>query len=117
MVCVQIGLDGCHRPAQFFPILAVAGIAVGAEPLVRVGLQGGRARADDFPPLAPGVTWGTERAQAPMGSRQLWRLGQGALAGGLAREIHIEDEPACASSIPQPTYLPLFVQWASQQIF
>jgi len=42
--------------------------------------------------------------QAALHGRQISRLGHGALAGGLPRAIHIEDEPMGCFAVPQPAW-------------
>jgi hypothetical protein len=83
---------------------------------MRMRLQDGGAGAHDFPPLAASVPRSTDLTQATRGFRAVRGLGQSALTGGLARAVHIEDQPLAALSIPQPAQLLLFPQWASQQI-
>ena len=57
---LQRGLDSCHCATQFCPLLAVARVAKGPEPLVRVGLQHGGAGTHYFPALASRVARGAE---------------------------------------------------------
>src|SRR5258706_10276903 len=103
-VCLQIGLDRRHCPAQFGPILPVARIAKSAEPLVGMGLQDRSAGAYDFPSLAPGVARGTERTQAPRWRRSIYGFRQGTLAGRLTRAIDVKDEEVVPVSAPQPAW-------------
>jgi len=49
--------------------------------------------------------------------RQISRLGQGGLSGGLSRAIHIEDVVVRSFAVPQPAWLFRTFQRASHQIF
>ena len=57
---LQMGLDSRHCPSQFRPVLAIAGVAKGAEPLMRMHLQGGGAYPHHFPALASRVACSAE---------------------------------------------------------
>jgi hypothetical protein len=57
---LQIGLDRCHCATQFCPKLSEALVAKGAEPLMRMHLEGGGAGTHHFPALASSVAWGAE---------------------------------------------------------
>ncbi len=116
LVALEVAVDGCYRAPQFGPVLAVACVAEGAEPLMGVGLQGGGAGADKFSALTPQVARRTERTQAALGGRPVRRLGQGPLPGCLARPIDIKDEPLRARSIPQASLGFLCGQPAREQI-
>src|SRR6266571_4812879 len=113
---LEVALDGCHRPTQLCPVLAVARVAKGGKPLMGMGLQDGGAGADDFPSLAPSVARGTQRAQAPLGSRPIQCFRQGTLAGRLSRAINVEDEQVVPLSVPQSARLLLLHEGTSQQI-
>src|SRR5207247_6455321 len=108
--------DGPEGLAQFLPVASIAAVANLAEPLVSVGLTDHRAGPDDFPTLAACVASSTDFIQPTKGRWQLFCLGQGALARGLTRAINIEDHPLEALSIPQAPCLPLFREWATEQI-
>src|SRR5258708_17421799 len=82
-----------------------------------MGLQDRGTGTDDFSSLAPCVARGTQRTQAPRWRRPIRGLRQGALAGGLARAIHIEDEEVVPLPVEQPTWMLLFLPRTSQQIF
>ncbi len=114
---LTVALDGSHCTAQFFPKLSVARVGERAEPLRGMRLRDGRAGTDDLPALAPGVAGSTHLTQPPLGCRQLRGFWQGALAGGLARAIDVEDHSLATCSINQPAGLPLFTQRARQPIF
>ena len=58
-----------------------------------MGLADDRARAHDFPALAPGVARGTDLIQPAKGRGQIFGLGQGALPGGFTRPIDVKDHP------------------------
>src|SRR5881227_1307160 len=101
---------------QFCPVLAVARISKSGQPLVCMCLKDGGTGAHDFSALAPAVPRGTQRAQAPRWLRPIRCLGQGPLAGGLARPINVEDEEVVSLSVPQSALLLLFHQRTGQQI-
>src|SRR5205807_688762 len=117
LVRFEVALDRCHCPTQLCPVFTIPRISISAEPLMGMGLQDRSASSHDFPALAPGVAGGTQRTQAPLSSRPIWSLGQGPLAGCLARPINIEDQPLSPCSICQPACLLFFLQRASEQIF
>src|SRR5258708_24646852 len=106
-----------HCPAQFFPVESVARVGERAEPLRGMCLRDGRAGADNFPALAPGVAGSAHLIQSTLGSRQFRDLWQGALAGSLAGAIDVKDHSLFACSINQSSCLPFFVQWAREQVF
>jgi hypothetical protein len=85
-------VNGRHCTAQFLPIVAIAWISERAEPLVAMGLRNNGARAHDFPTLAPSVAGSAERAQASLGRRPVWSLGQSPLASRLSRAINVENQ-------------------------
>src|SRR5258708_35032220 len=82
-----------------------------------MGLQDRGTGTDDFSSLAPCVARGTQRTQAPRWRRPIRGLRQGALAGGLARAIHIEDEEVVPMPVEQPTWMLLFHERTSLQIY
>ena len=82
-----------------------------------MSLQDGGTRSHNFPPFASGVAGGTQGAQAPLWHRPIRCLWQSALAGCLSRAIHIENEEVVPLPIPQSTWMLLFHQRTSQQIF
>ena len=69
------------------------------------------------PLLPPGVAGSTYLTQSSLGCRQFWGLWQGALAGGLACAIDVEDDALSACSINKPAGLLLFAQLARKPIF
>jgi hypothetical protein len=71
---------------------------------------------DDFPTLAPVVPSRTDLIQATLGSRQILRLRQGALASGLTRPIDVEDLPLSTCSVQQFASLLLLSERAREQI-
>jgi hypothetical protein len=97
---LQIGLKSCHCATQFCPVLAVARVAKGAEPLMRMHLEDGGAGTHHFPALASSVAGGAEVSEPALGRWSIRCPGQGALAGRFARAIDVEDDPLLARSIP-----------------
>jgi hypothetical protein len=97
-----VALDHRHRSAQLLPVRAVARVAEGAEPLVRMHLQDRGAGPDDLSTFAPGIARSTEGAQASLGSGPILCLGQSPLTGGFAGAIDVENEPGvpCRSHNP-----------------
>ena len=57
---LQIGVDSCHCPTQFCPVLAIAGVAKGTEPLMRMHLEGSGAGTHHFSALTSHVARGAE---------------------------------------------------------
>jgi hypothetical protein len=111
------GLDGDLCLAQFLALVPIAGVTKAGHPLLRMHLQDGCARANDFPSLASGVAGGTPGTQTPLGSRSIWRLRQRPLPRRFARPIHVEDQPTIPLSIPQSGVLLFGGKTACQQIF
>src|SRR5437879_7531889 len=104
------------RPPQLPAVVAVACPRKRAHPLVGMGLQHGGARSDHFAPFAPKIAGSADLLQPALHGGEIRRAWQSALAGGLSRAIHIEDQGVCSLAIPQPTRLLLFHQRASQEI-
>ena len=117
IVCLHVRLDRRHCAAQLLAVLSVARITKGGKPLVRMSLEHGGARADDFPRLSSGVARGTQRAQATRWRRAIRGLRQGTRARRFSRPINIEDEEVVPLSVPQSARLLLFHQGAREQIF
>jgi len=70
---------------------------------MRMGLQDGGARSNDFSPLAPAVCSRLQRAQATRWRRPILGLWQGTLTGRLAHPIDVENEEVAPLSVPQST--------------
>src|SRR6266566_4462519 len=67
-VCLHVALDRGHCPMQFYSVLTIPGVTKTGEPLMRMGLQDGRAGTYDFPTLAPPCSQAhTGGASAAMG--------------------------------------------------
>src|SRR5256885_17051337 len=75
-----------------------------------MGLQHGGARSDHFAPFAPKIAGSADLLQPALHGGEIRRAWQSALAGGVSRAIHIEDQVVCSLTIPQPTRLFLFHQ-------
>ncbi len=117
VVRLEVALDGRYCPTQLGPVLPVARVSKSGNPLMSMSLQDGGTRSHNFPPFASGVAGGTQGAQAPLWHRSIRCLWQGALAGRLSRAIHIENEEVVPLPVPQSTWMLLFYQRTSQQIF
>jgi len=119
-LCFHIGADGLDRLPQFSEVFAVAcprGPREGAEPLVGVSLENGRARADHFTPLAPCIARSAHLLQPARCGGQLRCAGQSALAGSLSRAINIEHHVASSPPLPQSSSLLLLLQRSGYQVF
>jgi len=68
-------LDGGLRPPPFLAILSVARVAKAGHPLMRMHLQDGCSRANDFSSFASGVARSAEGTQTPLWGRSVRRLG------------------------------------------
>src|SRR6266699_4428949 len=99
-VCLHVALDRGHCPMQFYSVLTIPGVTKTGEPLMRMGLQDGRAGTYDFPTLAPRVARRTQGAQAPRWGRPIHSLRQSTLASCLARAIHVEDKVVALVPVP-----------------
>jgi hypothetical protein len=100
-MCREVPCDRCKTLAQFHAIAPVASVPKTAEPLETMGLTDDRAGPHHLPAFAPGVARSTDLIQPAKGWRQVFGLGQGALAGGLPRPIEIKDHPRISRSIQQ----------------
>src|SRR5947209_4385834 len=109
--------DGFSRTFEFASILAVARPREGAQPLMRMGLQDGSPRAQHFASFAPEIARRADLAHAALRGRQIWRVRQSSLAGGLSRPIHIENLPPGSLPVPQPTRLLRLLQRSGHQVF
>ncbi len=89
----EVARDGRSALSQFLPVAPVASVAKRAEPLEAVGLADDGARPHHLPALAAPVARGTDLIQPAKGRRQVFGLGQGALAGGFTRAINDQRRP------------------------
>src|SRR5579875_1805505 len=116
---LQICADRFHRLPQFSSVIAVARTRrprKRADPLMGMGLEYGGPRPNGFPSLTPEVARSTHLIQSTLCRWQFRGAGQGALASGLSRAIHIEDQPLRSLSVPQPSRFVLLLQRASDQV-
>src|SRR5207302_2553443 len=77
----SVVLYGRDCSPQFCSVFPIAGVSKRAEKLMRMRLQNRRTAPHDFPPLASGVTRGTQGPQAPLWIWPIRRLRQSTLAG------------------------------------
>jgi len=104
-----IALDRCSGSQQFPPVIASAGVAERAQPLVRMRLQDRRSRAGDFSPFASQVAGSCDQLKAAMGQRQVCALGKCPKAHCLFCAIDIHHGPLATLPIPHPT------SWGSER--
>src|SRR6266702_4711411 len=100
----HIGANRLEGPQQLSTVIAVASPRERSQPLMRVGLQQSGPRPEHFAPLASQIARSADLAQSALHGRQISRLGQGSLTGGLSRAIHIEDEVVRSLSVPEPAW-------------
>src|SRR5712692_841934 len=101
--CEKLGGNGAESRGKFPAIIPIPLAPIGADPLARVHLESGRARAYHFPSFAPCVAWRTDRLESAFGSRQGRITGQSSRSGCLACGIHIKDDVATTLSIEDST--------------
>src|SRR5437667_8880826 len=51
VVCLEVALDGCYCPTQFYPVLPIARISKSSNPLMRMSLQDRGTRSHHFSPF------------------------------------------------------------------
>src|SRR5579875_2177436 len=112
----QIPANGRECLAPFLSIAPVSSVPETAEPLRTVRLRHRGACPDHLSSFASPVTRGAHIIQPTKGLRKLIGLGQGALAGRLARAINVKDLPGVSRSIHQFSRLLVGSEWASEQI-
>src|SRR6266516_6406605 len=86
-----VTLNGRNRLPQLRPILSIACVSQGREPLMGMCLQHCGPCTHHFSPLASGVARGTKVIEPTLGHRPICRLRQSALTGCLACAINVED--------------------------
>src|SRR5437016_2215588 len=102
----RAGIAADHRSGsqQFPPVIAIAGVAERAQPLVRMRLQDRRSRAYDFSPFASQVAGSRDQLKAAMGRRKVCGLGKCPKASCLFCSIDIYHGPMASQAIPHPTW-------------
>jgi hypothetical protein len=113
LVGFEIARDDSEPLAQF---LSIAPVAKTAEPLETVSLTDDGSCPHDLPPLASGVTRGTDFIQSAKGWGQVVSLRQRALPGCSTCTIDIKDDPGVPCSIHQSSRLLVLSEEASEQI-
>ena len=95
----RIAADHPDRPPQFSSVIPIARSAKRAEELLRMRLEYDRSRTHHFPPNASLITRRAHLIQSAMGRRQVFRLRQCSLTGGLSGPVHVDHRPLSACSV------------------
>src|SRR5712691_5059270 len=101
LVLREIPTKSRQALTQFLPIPPVTFVPKTAEPLKAMSLADDGARPYHLPAFASGVAGSTHLIQPAKRRGQIFSLGQGALAGGFSRAIHVKDHPGVSRSIHQ----------------
>ena len=96
---LQISRDGSECRGQFTAIVAIAFARISADPLARVHLKRGGARADHLPRLRPGSPGAQTASSRRRAAGKVGLHGQRPLPCGLTRRIDVKNQVAAPLSI------------------
>ena|SRR5579859_1326148 len=114
LVYSEISTDGREALTQFLPISSIPTVAKRTEPLIAMRLSNRCSRSDNLPAFAASVARSADLIQPARGWRQVFGLGQGALARSFTRAVDIKDGPGVALSIKEPSRLLVGGEWPSE---
>lgn len=95
----RIPRDRLQGAFPFPPILPIARTTRGSDPLMGACLSHRRSCSDNFTPRASRVAGSADLTLTAMRGRKAWLRGEGALACGLFRAVHIHHPPGVSQAV------------------